>query len=127
MNTMISKVVGPVLQMFGSFGNALDRTPVVGMVHRWTVDRVSNSAEAKELLKKTVYFSMFMITVVVFSAIYFISIGKSTATTSALLGTIFTLFSGIMTIALSAFATALNTTTTTTTNTPSSTPPEAGK
>lgn len=110
MSVMISKLISLVISTFGRVSGALDKTPVVGRVHRWTVDRVSTSEEAKNLLKKTVYFSMLMIATAVFSTIYFISVGKADLVTSTLLGSIFTLFAGIMTIALSAFATVLSTT-----------------
>lgn len=88
-------------------GGVVNKTPMLGQMHRWTVDRATNSEVARKVLVRVIYFAMAMILLGVISTVGLIYVGKVTAVVGTLLGGIFTLFSGILAIALPAFVNAL--------------------
>lgn len=91
-----------------SVGNVVNRVPVMGRMHQWTVDRVSTSEIAKKILKRVIYFSLIMIALVVCTGLVFVYKGKLDLVAGTFLGGVLTMFSGILAIALPAFVSALS-------------------
>jgi len=86
---------------------------IKGLTNVWsrtvgaTSQSAANSRAIRELLRMVVYVSLLAIAYTLYETISLIKLGKIDAITGTLLGGVFTLFGGVLSVAIPAFISAL--------------------
>ena len=94
----------------GVLGQAVDKTPGMGGIRRWTQDTATNSKAAREPLRLVVYTCIACMIFTLGMAFKIILEGKMDAVAAGVVTGSFTLFGGILAVTIPAFVTALNAT-----------------